>query len=79
MRVFLVCLSIVLALALWVWATGPGTSLLLAFGGWIFAAIVGRIAYVALRPPPPGPDGPVAAPDASSQVIRPRPRHRHHN
>ncbi len=80
MRAFLVGLSIILALALWVWATGPGTSLLLALGGAVFAGVVGRITYVLLRPPlreqPPAPE---SAPAASSYVIRPRPRHRHHS
>jgi hypothetical protein len=80
MRVFLVLLSVVLALALWVWATGPGTTLLTAFGGWVFAAVVGRIAYVLLRPKIPDQNDPAPAeeqPQASSTVIRPRPRHRH--
>jgi hypothetical protein len=78
MRVFLVCLSIVLALALWVWGTGPGTSLPLAFGGWVFAAIVGRLAFVLLRPRIPDQNDPTPEPQGPSHVIRPRPRHRHH-
>lgn len=78
MRVFLICLSILLALALWVWATGPGTSLPLALGGGIFAALVGRIAYILLRPRIPDQNDPVPAPSGTSHVLRPRPRHRHH-
>jgi hypothetical protein len=74
MRLFLVLSSIAAALGLWVWATGPGTTLPLAFGGWIFCAVVGRIAYVLLKPkvedqndvPPPPPDMP------PSDIIRPR-------
>jgi len=50
MRLFLVLFSILVALGLWVWATGPGTTLPLAVGGWIFCAVVGRIAYVLLKP-----------------------------
>jgi hypothetical protein len=78
MRLFLVLASIAVALGLWVWATGPGTTLPLAFGGWVFCAVVGRIAYVLLKPkvedqndvPPPPPDTP------PSDVIRPRDNHR---
>lgn len=73
MRLFLVLASILVALALWVWATGPGTTLPLAFGGWIFCAVVGRIAYVLLKPKiedqndvPPPPEAP------PSTVIHPR-------
>ncbi|MDB5370128.1 MAG: hypothetical protein JWP20_1686 [Roseomonas sp.] len=77
MRVFLVCLSVLLALALWVWATGPGTTLPLAIGGWIFCAAAGRTAYVLLRPRAGDQDNappPAARPSA---VIHPRQPHQH--
>lgn len=79
MRLFLVLLSVVVALGLWVWATGPGTSLLLAVGGWIFCAVVGRVAYVLLRPKVPHQDDatPPAQAPPSTTATRPRPRHRH--
>lgn len=74
MRLFLVLSSIAVALGLWVWATGPGTTLPLAVGGWIFCAVVGRIAYVLLKPKVEDQnDVPPPAQPLPSTVIRPRP------
>jgi hypothetical protein len=80
MRLFGVLMSVVVALGLWVWATGPGTTLPLAIGGWIFCAVVGRTAYVLLRPKIPDQNDPAPAPaqpppeQPPSTVIRPRQR-----
>lgn len=82
MRLLLVILSVLAALALWVWATGPGTTLWLAMGGWVFCAIVGRVTFLLLRPKPgpgdadtgPAPDVP---PPTATTVIHPRQPHRH--
>jgi hypothetical protein len=82
MRLLAVILSVLVALALWVWATGPGTTLWLAIGGWIFCAVVGRVTFLLLRPRDGDTDtGPAAgqAPPAQdpSTVVHPRQRHRH--
>jgi hypothetical protein len=50
MRGLVVILSILGALGFWVWLTGPGTSLPLALGAGVFAAIVGRTVYWLLTP-----------------------------
>ncbi|MDQ1078560.1 hypothetical protein [Pseudoroseomonas cervicalis] len=50
MRAALVAGTGLAALALWVWLTGPGTSLMLALGGGIFALLAGRLAYRLLTP-----------------------------
>ena len=62
MRALAVGLSIIGALALWVWLTGPGTSLPLALGGGIFAAIIGRITYKLLIPKGDNDTGPGVPP-----------------
>jgi len=49
-RPLLVAGTAVGALALWVWLTGPGTSLWLALGGGLFAVLAGRLAYGLLTP-----------------------------
>jgi hypothetical protein len=77
MRLFLVLFSVLVALGLWVWATGPGTSLPLAVGGWIFCAVVGRTAYVLLKPKVPHDDDPAPPQAPPSPALRARPRHRH--
>jgi hypothetical protein len=75
MRLALVLFSIVAALGLWVWATGPGTSLPLAIGGWIFCAVVGRVTFVLLKPRIE--DGDTAPPPPPAQPpVHPPPRHR---
>ncbi|MFB9971036.1 hypothetical protein ACFFMP_13955 [Pseudoroseomonas cervicalis] len=50
MRAALVAGSGLAALALWVWLTGPGTSLPLALGGGLFALLACRLAYRLLTP-----------------------------
>ncbi len=76
MRLALVVLSVLGALALWVWATGPGTTLWLAMGGWVFCAVVGRVTFLLLRRESGDSDtGPAAPrPDAASTVIHPQRR-----
>ncbi|MBI0432394.1 hypothetical protein [Roseomonas sp. KE0001] len=44
------------AFALWIWFTGPGTSLPLALGGGLVAVLAGRLAYGLLTPREPAPD-----------------------
>ncbi|PHK96270.1 hypothetical protein CR162_02710 [Pseudoroseomonas rhizosphaerae] len=50
MRGALVAAATVGAFALWIWLTGPGTSLPLALGGGLFALLAGRVAYRLLTP-----------------------------
>lgn len=50
------------AFALWIWLTGPGTSLPLALGGGLFALLAGRVAYRLLTPSSPDND---TAPDGA--------------
>jgi hypothetical protein len=77
-RLFLVVLSVLVALAVWVWATGPGTTLWLAAGGWIFCAVVGRVTFLLLRQKGGDTDtGPGAPPETGqseppSTVIHPQ-------
>ncbi|MBO1078967.1 hypothetical protein [Roseomonas haemaphysalidis] len=78
MRLFLVVLSVLVALALWVWATGPGTTLWLAAGGWIFCAVVGRVTFLLLRQKggdtdtgPGVPPTAAAPPESPSTVVHP--------
>jgi len=83
MRLLAVIASVLVALALWVWATGPGTTLWLAIGGWIFCAVVGRVTFLLLRQKDgdtdtgPAVGGPAPPPRAPANVIHPRQRHRH--
>ncbi|WBV42157.1 hypothetical protein [Pseudoroseomonas cervicalis] len=84
MRAALVAGTGLAALALWVWLTGPGTSLPLALGGGVCALLAGRLAYRLLTPrsmdhdtapdPAPGADtGAEAAPDAAPPTPQPVP------
>lgn len=56
MRPLLVMAATAAAFALWVWLTGPGTSLPLALGGGLFALLAGRLAYRLLTPATPDTD-----------------------
>ncbi|WP_419897916.1 hypothetical protein [Roseomonas sp. USHLN139] len=56
MRALLVMGAGIGALALWVWATGPGTSLPLALGGGLCAILASRLAYRLLTPRETDPD-----------------------
>ncbi|MCQ4163019.1 hypothetical protein NON00_24285 [Roseomonas sp. GC11] len=56
MRAALVAASGVGALALWVWLTGPGSSLPLTLGGGLCALLAGRLTYRLLTPRPGGQD-----------------------
>lgn len=62
MRGAAVAFVAVTAFGLWIWLTGPGTSLPLALAGGAIAVLAGRIAYRLLTPQsddtdtaPPGP------------------------
>jgi hypothetical protein len=50
MRALVVMAAGLGALALWVWLTGPGTSLPLALGGAVCAVLASRLAYRLLMP-----------------------------
>ncbi len=78
MRAALVAGSGLAALALWVWLTGPGTSLPLALGGGVCALLAGRLAYRLLTPrsldhdtapeAAPGPEAPEAETKAETKA-----------
>ncbi|MFC4168025.1 hypothetical protein [Teichococcus aestuarii] len=70
MRGLLVAGATVGAFALWIWLTGPGTSLPLALGGGLFALLAGRVAYRLLTPPSPENDtGPEGAQDRGKRDV----------
>ncbi|MDJ0391424.1 hypothetical protein QMO56_25290 [Roseomonas sp. E05] len=50
MRGVLVAMVALAAFALWIWLTGPGTSLPLALIGGAIAVLAGRLAYRLLMP-----------------------------
>ncbi|MXP65830.1 hypothetical protein E0493_20990 [Roseomonas sp. M0104] len=50
MRMVVVAGAAVAAFALWIWLTGPGTSLPLALIGGLIAVVAGRLAYRLLMP-----------------------------
>ncbi|HWX48626.1 MAG TPA: hypothetical protein VNZ61_11275 [Roseomonas sp.] len=62
MRGALVAAAALAAFALWVWLTGPGTSLLIALIGGLIAILTGRVAYRLLMPRSTNPDTAPPAP-----------------
>jgi hypothetical protein len=67
LRVVGACLCGMAAFALWMWATGPGTSLLLAIPGYVIGFLGARLFWGLTRPP-----GDLAAEDTAPAREPPR-------